>query len=536
MPTIRSSTPRFFLGCFPDTPKAILFFISFVLVQSCVTIQSKADYYASYDNLAESEDWGKCEELLRQAVAEYPGEVSFHTLLNYCLRNLEKHSEALTQIEAAYKRFPSEESVLESYKWSLQQAGWDAVEKDMNDTAFELFERAYSLEPQDQWSINAYGYILREKGRAFESINILQAGTERFPENEYIRSNLVLAYFSAGNILRDNGKLDDAISIFTEARNRFPHEVWFYTYLAEYTQEKGDMPAASQYLIELAELNRKLNIIEREGVNIEVTIYNQMVGIAHKMAARADFTTAFRTLAELDRLFIQKPLLKHLKGVLTFHSGEQGAGMDLVYEAYDDYIAAHPEHSVPVSVELPLSGIYLVGGNDSREAITHAGFNRFCFDFLGSTEDGKLRTRESEDYGQNEDYIGFGKPIYSPVDGTVELVVDDLDDLPPAAAYRLIDGNLISLKDNEGRHYLFIHNKKGSARVSVGQQVKTGQLIAEIGNSGMTTVPHLHFGIYSSDWVVSLPVQFKTYAVLKSDGGKVTVNEGVPATNDIIAH
>ena len=594
----------------------ILYITFLVLIIGCVTLQSTSDYYSAYEELAESEDWTSAEELLKKAVKEYPREITFHTLLNYCLRNQQKYSQSVAQIEVVYDKFPDEESVIDSYKWSLQQLGWEEAAEQSNETAFELFEQAYRLEPDDEWSINAYGYILRENGRITESIDILQHGHEQYPDNEYIQTNLVLAYITAGNEHRDtdsktqaeeyflqaqeidpenewlllnygvllqktekwseslkmltkgaalypeneyfepniiatyydygrmtaeSGDIEKAISVFSEARDRFPNEVWFYTYLSEYAQQKGNMRAAGRYLFELAALKDRLNILERDGINLEVTIYNRLVGLSHKFAAKDDYDTAFAILGDLDRYFVNKALLQHLNGVLTFHAGKPALGMNLVYAAYDEYLLQHPENRISLTVNLPVRGTYVVGGNDSHEAITHAGFNRFCYDFIGSTEDGKIRYPDansntvSSGFGKNEDYIGFGKPVYSPIDGTVELVVDDKPDLPPSDSYRLLDGNIVSVKDTHGRHYVLIHTRKGSARVSVGNQVKAGQMIAEIGNSGMTTVPHLHFGVYSADWVVSLPVRFKTYVVIKNEGPKLTVTEGVPSTNEIIA-
>lgn len=43
-----------------------------------------------------------------------------------------------------------------------------------------------------------------------------------------------------------------------------------------------------------------------------------------------------------------------------------------------------------------------------------------------------------------------------------------------------------------------MHLHKGSIIVKVGDTVKAGQKIAELGNTGWSTAPHLHFEIWES--------------------------------------
>ena len=54
-------------------------------------------------------------------------------------------------------------------------------------------------------------------------------------------------------------------------------------------------------------------------------------------------------------------------------------------------------------------------------------------------------------------------------------------------------GNLVKLKHSDGSVTLYAHNHRNLVRK--GQEVKQGQLIAEMGSTGRSTGPHLHFEI-----------------------------------------
>lgn len=110
-----------------------------------------------------------------------------------------------------------------------------------------------------------------------------------------------------------------------------------------------------------------------------------------------------------------------------------------------------------------------------------------------------------------QDFPGFGRPVLAPADGVVVRVHDRERDhwsrtSPLGLLYLFtvelfrdlfgpsrVLGNHVVL-DLGGRVYaVTAHLRRRSTRVAVGQHVRAGEQIAECGNSGNSSEPHLHF-------------------------------------------
>jgi len=59
--------------------------------------------------------------------------------------------------------------------------------------------------------------------------------------------------------------------------------------------------------------------------------------------------------------------------------------------------------------------------------------------------------------------------------------------------------NLITIKHTNAEYSQYMHLKHRSALVKVHEKVKTGQPIALSGNTGFTTIPHLHFHVFKTN-------------------------------------
>jgi murein DD-endopeptidase MepM/ murein hydrolase activator NlpD len=112
--------------------------------------------------------------------------------------------------------------------------------------------------------------------------------------------------------------------------------------------------------------------------------------------------------------------------------------------------------------------------------------------------------------------LDFGMPVGTPVhaarDGIVVLVEDSHD----AGCAREECGryaNFVVVLHSDGTTGEYFHLEPSSARVRVGQAVERGQWLARSGNTGFSTAPHLHFGVYRTGrdgGTESLAVRFRT--------------------------
>lgn len=143
-----------------------------------------------------------------------------------------------------------------------------------------------------------------------------------------------------------------------------------------------------------------------------------------------------------------------------------------------------------------------------------------------------------------EAFESFGEPVYAASSGTVVykygkyrdhrcrnswitlpyLVVESF--IRGLLGSRLIFGNLVVIQMDSGGYQAFAHLKNSSICVGSGQRVVAGDKIAEVGNSGNSSEPHLHFQLMSRRkpaFSVGLPLVFEGAEIPKR-GEKVSWN------------
>ena len=109
--------------------------------------------------------------------------------------------------------------------------------------------------------------------------------------------------------------------------------------------------------------------------------------------------------------------------------------------------------------------------------------------------------KESEN--ELENYYAFGKKVLSPSKGRVVYVMNEVNDnIPPTeingdnSMRHNVNGNCVIVDHGNGEYSNLAHFKKGSIKVNVGEEVETGNELGQVGSSGNSSEPHIHYNIF----------------------------------------
>ena len=144
-----------------------------------------------------------------------------------------------------------------------------------------------------------------------------------------------------------------------------------------------------------------------------------------------------------------------------------------------------------------------------------------CTDFTYDGHEGSdvvLRT-----FGEQ----AIGVPIFAALDGTVTATHDGEDDMHTSCCTGT--SNYVALSHAGGRVTYYLHMRKNSVQVSVGQNVRAGEQLGLAASSGWSTWPHIHFATYdsgvpiepyagacrlgNSEWVNQTPIRRDLYVL-----------------------
>ena len=162
----------------------------------------------------------------------------------------------------------------------------------------------------------------------------------------------------------------------------------------------------------------------------------------------------------------------------------------------------------PVSVAAPLDGPNWLDGDGCCTMSAHRkalnpingklyGAERFAIDYVQLRDDLRLFSGSAT---TPESYPGFGAQIHAVGDGTVVAVVNDLPEQVPTKAPQGLPldqygGNHVVQDLGDGNYAFYAHLQPGTITVKPGDDLSTGQPFAELGNSGNSDAPHLHFHV-----------------------------------------
>jgi urea transporter/murein DD-endopeptidase MepM/ murein hydrolase activator NlpD len=186
-----------------------------------------------------------------------------------------------------------------------------------------------------------------------------------------------------------------------------------------------------------------------------------------------------------------------------------------------------------IPIHLPIVGEWRIPqGHDG--SITHQGLYRYAWDF--DIVDESIKSYAGGGFDLS-DYYCYGKPVLAPADGEVVQVVDGLPDNRIGESDLTHNwGNTIVIKHAEGLYSKFSHLKAGKIDVKQGDRVSRGDRIAQVGSSGRSPEPHLHFQLQTSPYIGSATLWYPIaqYVVVNSKGEKALHVFDIPKENEIV--
>jgi hypothetical protein len=202
----------------------------------------------------------------------------------------------------------------------------------------------------------------------------------------------------------------------------------------------------------------------------------------------------------------------------------------------------------PAVISPPLDGPMWLDGNSCCDMTAHRmamnplngalwAAERFAIDYLQLSADGTIFTG---DRSKPESYPYFGADIHAVADGPVVGVMDGLPEqiagqTPTGLPLDQYGGNHVVQDIGDGNYAFYAHLKTGSVKVKPGDQLTSGQVIANLGNTGNTDAPHLHFHVMSTPDPLrsnGLPFVFASYTLagmMASMDGLDALLQGKPA-------
>ncbi len=156
-----------------------------------------------------------------------------------------------------------------------------------------------------------------------------------------------------------------------------------------------------------------------------------------------------------------------------------------------------------ISLGLPFKKgkwLYATSGHRDSRFVTEGKSSyaqRYAIDWVLLDNDGSYAV---DDKSQNKNWITYGVELLAVSNGKVVDIKDGIIENTPLSTdmavpitRETIAGNYIVLDIGNGVYAVYAHLIPNSTKVKIGDQVKKGQVIGLLGNSGNSDAPHLHF-------------------------------------------
>jgi murein DD-endopeptidase MepM/ murein hydrolase activator NlpD len=185
--------------------------------------------------------------------------------------------------------------------------------------------------------------------------------------------------------------------------------------------------------------------------------------------------------------------------------------VEFATNAATKYFLQHP-YTQTITLVPPLKGRFCLGQGAGGRSFHYGIKGHYSYDVNACKTD------------------SMGTPVFAVADGKVIEVVQSNPDRPLGAPVDLnAPANWVKVRHGDVDS-VYLHVKQGSARVQVGETVKAGQQVAEMGASGIVAGPHTHFNLVRVADGVPVPPTFQGMVRASSAGPVPSPQWGEPGT------
>jgi len=179
-------------------------------------------------------------------------------------------------------------------------------------------------------------------------------------------------------------------------------------------------------------------------------------------------------------------------------------------------------HFLYFPLYLPFWGEWTISQAHDGEH-THKGDWGKAFDFI-------LLDEQQKSYADSgllsENYYCYNKPVLAPADGYIEEIFDNIDDNEIGKVNTTNNwGNSIIIRHITGLYTQISHLKKGSFKVTKGDYVRRGDVLANCGNSGRSPEPHIHLQVQTIPVLGAKTIDYPFAYYHQHKGGEIQLNQ-----------
>ncbi|PTH26387.1 peptidase M23 [Staphylococcus arlettae] len=249
---------------------------------------------------------------------------------------------------------------------------------------------------------------------------------------------------------------------------------------------------------------KQQNIIEKIEANDFEWLYNHFSDYFQDVTSLVELKSI---LKEYNKISTTHTLFRHIKVNKTdefiWIADNRQAGVSVTLNKYYEIVSMvllplEKNKSQKLTKQyytMPIEGEYFVSAGGDNELLNHHfnfKYQRNAYDLTMVNEDMTYQGTPN----QNENYYCYGQSVLAPANGKVVQTLKNIkDNTPGEANTNHPEGNFVIIQHQLNEYSIVAHLQSDSIKVDVGDIVRRGQHIANIGNSGNSSEPHLHFHI-----------------------------------------